>query len=347
MWAITLYDLRFRSRQFLIAVLGAALLFAISLLIAGLAATYDVEVNRILKATGADAWVVPAGTTGPFTSFAAMTPRDLAAIAATPGVTRADPLIIGAESEQQNGVAQNVELIGHRLGAIGDLSPSSGRRLRAPGDAVVDVRMKVGLGQSFVMAGKPFTVVGLMHGRTVSGGFPIVSVSLADAQSMLFSGNPLFTTIATRGFPTGAPQSLKVMTPKQVKSDTLRPLHNAKVSINNTKLLIWLIAAVIVASLLYVSALERTRDFAVLKSLGSSSGSLFAGVAAQAVIVTLIAAGIAAASANFLKPVYALPIYIPDSAFVTLPVIAVLIGLLSSLIALRRAIRADPSLAFG
>ena len=33
----------------------------------------------------------------------------------------------------------------------------------------------------------------------------------------------------------------------------------------------WIVAAAIVASMLYVAALERKRDFAVLKALGSSS----------------------------------------------------------------------------
>ena len=43
---------------------------------------------------------------------------------------------------------------------------------------------------------------------------------------------------------------------------------------------------------------------------------------------------------------FALPIVLPASAFVALPIIAVVVGLLSSLVALRRAIAVDPSSAF-
>ena len=55
----------------------------------------------------------------------------------------------------------------------------------------------------------------------------------------------------------------------------------------------WLVAAIIVAALLYVSALQRVRDFAVLKALGSSSLALFGSLALQAVVVTLLAAALA------------------------------------------------------
>ena len=44
MLAITLRDLQFRARQFLIAVLGAGLVFAMTLLLAGMAASFHAEI---------------------------------------------------------------------------------------------------------------------------------------------------------------------------------------------------------------------------------------------------------------------------------------------------------------
>ena len=61
-------------------------------------------------------------------------------------------------------------------------------------------------------------------------------------------------------------------------------------SIDNTRSLMWFMAAAIVASMLYVAALERKRDFAVLKALGSSSRTLFLSLVLEAVVVTLLAA---------------------------------------------------------
>ena len=117
-------------------------------------------------------------------------------------------------------------------------------------------------------------------------------------------------------------------------------------SINNSKLFMWVIAAVIVASLVYVTALERTRDFAVLKALGASSGKLYLGLAFQAVLVALIAAVIAVVLAQFMTGIFSQPVVYPTSAYITLPLSAILVGLLASLIALRRAVGADPAKAF-
>ena len=50
--------------------------------------------------------------------------------------------------------------------------------------------------------------------------------------------------------------------------------------------------------------------------------------------------------ANFLKPLFPLPVVIPWWAFVTLPAVAVGVGIISSVVALRRAVGVDPSLAF-
>jgi putative ABC transport system permease protein len=117
-------------------------------------------------------------------------------------------------------------------------------------------------------------------------------------------------------------------------------------SINNSRFFMWLIAAIIVAALVYVTALERTRDFAVLKALGSSTTLLFAGLATQAVAVALVAAAVAAVLSNFMTGIFAQPVDIPASAFVVLPVSAIVVGLLASLAALRRVTSVDPAAAF-
>jgi putative ABC transport system permease protein len=48
-----------------------------------------------------------------------------------------------------------------------------------------------------------------------------------------------------------------------------------------------------------------------------------------------------------LGPLFPIPVVVPTSAFVLLPVIAVVIGLLASVAGMRRAVTVDPALAFG
>lgn len=347
MLAITLYDLRFRFRQFLIAVLGAALVFAIGMLNAGLANSFHAEVQRLTSDVAADRWIVPAGSTGPLTSFASMSASDLARIQGTPGVTRADPLVVVINEAAHTGtrVAQ-CAVVGFVPGGLGDAAPRKGRDARAAGEAVVDARLKVKIGQRFTIAGVQFQAVGLTQRRTVNAGVPVVSMTIGDAQRIAFNGQDSSSTIVTRGVPVGLSPDLRSLTNAQVRSDTLRPLHSAIASLTNSMEMMWVIAAVIVAALLYVSALERVRDFAVLKAIGSSNRAIFGGVALQSIVVTLVAAAVAAAVANLMKPLFPLPVSIPSWAFLILPALAVGVGVLSSLVALRRAVSVDPSLAF-
>ena len=255
-------------------------------------------------------------------------------------------VIVINEAVHTTGRVAQSAIVGFVPGGIGDAAPSSGRDARVPGEAVVDGRLKVKVGQQFSIAGVQLVAVGLTHHRTVNAGNPVVSMTLSDAQRIAFNGQDFASTIVAKGVPADLPADLRSMTNSAVRSDTLRPLHSAISSLTNSMEMMWVIAAVIVAALLYVSALERVRDFAVLKAIGSSNRAIFAGVALQSIVVTLAAAAVAAAAANLLKPMFPLPVSIPTWAFLILPALAVVVGVLSSLVALRRAVTVDPSLAF-
>ena len=111
--------------------------------------------------------------------------------------------------------------------------------------------------------------------------------------------------------------------------------------------LLWIVAAGIIGSILYLQAIERSRDFAVFKATGVTTRTLLSGLAAQAIALALCAAVAAYVLSFLLTPAMSIAVAIPDSAYVLLPVIAVVVGLVSSLVALRRAVTVDPALAFG
>lgn len=348
MLAITLSDLRHRRRQFLIAVVGAGLVFALALLLSGLVAGFHNEVRRTVVGFGADTWVVPARTSGPFTAVSAMPGQTLAEVARTKGVAKATPLVTALQTGQVgHDEPMRLVLIGAVPGSFGQVTPSTGRAVARDGEAVVDARTGLHVGEHLTVNGWPLVVVGLVHGRTILGGAPDVWASLHDAQAVVFGGQNLLTAVITRGTPASLPPTLRAMTTRQVQTDTLTPMTSAVDSINNTRWFMWVVAAVIVAALVYVSALQRLRDFAVMKAVGASSKTLFAGVTIQAVVVTAVAALLAASTANLLKPIYTIPVEVPTSGYLSLPVIAIAVGVLSALVALRQAVTVDPALAFG
>jgi putative ABC transport system permease protein len=348
MVTVTLADLAFRYRQFLIAVVGAGVVMAMALLLAGLVGGFGAETTQTLGGVGADAWVLTNGSAGRVASVSVFPQSTTAVIAHTPGVTRADPLVILPQQVAHVGtILHSVNVVGARLGGLGDPQVTAGHPMSGSGQVVVNAKLGAAVGSVMTIGTTPFRVVGQIANRTLLGGTDMVYIPLNNAQSLGLGGRPLVTAVVTTGVPKTVPHGLQVLSTQTVEQRTLSGLASAVSSINNTKILMWVIAGIIIAALLYVSALQRVRDFAVLKALGSSTMTLLGSLALQAVIVALLAAGFAAIISNFMGGIFQEPVAIPHSAFVTLPIIAIVVGLLSSLVALRQATGADPAAAFG
>ena len=344
---ITISDLLYRRRQFLIATLGAGLVFAMTILLAGLTNGFGVEIDQTVSGFHADAWVVKSGSSGRVASLTPFAESATVGVAASPGVTTATPVVVIPQTADVSGKLQQVNLVGAPVGSAPVRQPlTSGSQVTGPGQAVVDQRLGVPLGAAVSIGGRAFRVVGLTSDRTLLGGIPNMYVPVRDAQAAAFQGARLISAVVVTGTPTALPSGLTTFSNQQIEQASLDQMATAVSSINNSKLFMWVIAAVIVASLVYVTALERTRDFAVLKALGASSGKLYVGLAFQAVLVALIAALIAVVLAQFMTGVFSQPIDFPTSAYIALPVSAIVVGMLASLIALRRAVGADPAKAF-
>ena len=349
MFAITVADLRFRVRQFLIAVVGVALVLGLALALSGLADGFQAEVAETVGAVGATSWVMSGAAQGRVTAFAAFSAADQRAVADEPNVRRASAILVApAQVVFVSGSTQpvTVNLFGVQRQGLGDPQVASGHPLAGPNQAVVDSKV-ASVGSVLTLGGHPYNVVGTVDNRTMTGGTPLVYMTLTAVQKAVIGGRPLITVIVTTGTPAAVPAGLVVLSPSTVVTSTVGQLRTGVQSIDNTRWLMWFVAAAIVASMLYVAALERKRDFAVLKALGSSSGALFLSLVLEAVVVTLLAAVLAEFLATLLTPTFAQPVDITLDARLVLPLIAVLVGVIASVTALRRVTGADPAAAFG
>ncbi len=347
MWTITLRDLQYRRRQFGIAVVGATLVFALTLVLTGISSGFRHEARETVSAFDADAWVVPRGVTGPFTSQSTIPASEARRVKREPGVRDAEPLAeFGHVASLPDGGTENVNVIGHSIGRLGDPAWGQGAARPRPGQAIVDQRLGVEEGDRITISSKQLRVVDVVRDRSYFAGVPIVYVGLRDAQAIAFEGRDVATVIVTQGAPRRVPRGFVALTSDAVTEDMLEPLDGAIVSIDILRLLMWVVAAVIIGAVTYLSALERTRDFAVLKAVGGSSRSLALSLAAQAALASLLAAGLAAGLAQLLRPAFPMPVTIGAGAYVVLAAVALAVGLLSSLAALRRVMRVDPALAF-
>ena len=340
----TLRDLQWRARRFVIAGLGAALVFALTLVLAGLEASFSTESRRLVDEIGADTWVVQTGVESVFSTVSFVPVADVRRIT---GVERADPIAVSHHSVRVKGKLLDVSVIGFAPGGLGTPALVEGRLPTATGQVVADRALGVPVGGHFVLGAGTVVVVGRTDRLTINAGQPVLFARLPDVQRLLVGRTDVASAIVTLGTPTSLPPGLAIRTKDQTRQDLLRPLVGAIASLKAMLGLLWAVAAMVIGSVVYLSALERGRDFAVYKATGWSTRSLAIGLALEAVLLSTTAALVGVGLAQLMLPLFPMNFAIPVSARVLLPVVGLLVGLLASAAGLRKAVGVEPALAFG
>ena len=340
MWLLSWRDLQYRRRRFAIAVAATGLVFAIALLLSGVSSSFTTEIDRTVDAFTADRWIVPHGAEGPFSNAKAFPPDEV--IDSVKGAKQVDPMVMNRVVFE----SQDVIVFGTEIDGIGPHA-TAGRNVRRSGEAVVDESLGKTVGDVVTLGGTRLRVVGTTTGRTIFAGSPTAVISIEDARAIGFASQPLATSLLVRGVPQDVPAGYRVITNAIAVDDLARPLQQATGTIDFLRVLLWLIAVGIIGSIVYLTVLEQTRDFAVLKATGVTGRSIFRSLVVEAVIVAVAAAVVATVLALVLGPLLPLPVEISTGTYIALPVIAALAGMMSSLVGLRRALGVDPALAFG
>jgi putative ABC transport system permease protein len=343
---ISMRDLQFRSVRFLVTVMGTALIFSMVLILTGLSEQFTAEARRTVRSFGGDGWVVQSTALSPFTS-ATSVPEELGHDLLAAGAKQADPLILVARQVQKlRGRYQLIFAVGYQPGRLGTPPIRVGRAVRALGEAVISEESGVAIGEHLKVGGADLRVVGLTHRRTLWGSEPVVFMDLRDAQSVFFAGKPLASAILVRGPVKNLGKAYTTRTPKEVWEDALRALAMILSSLRILTLILWVASVVLMGSVVYLSALDRLRDFALFKALGGATSTVVAGLALQSVLIALVAGGVGVVLQKVLVPVFPIKFVVPLSAYVTLPLVTVSAGLAASLAGVNKAARVDPALAF-
>ena len=343
MLTAALRDLQWRKRRFVIAIVGTGLVFAMTLVLTGLANGFRVEATRTVDSLGLDAYLVKSGATGPFLGSSAFPANKLQVT----GVDTAVPLVYGSATMPNNGSARSVNVFGAPERGPGMPAMKEGRPPTEPHETAVSSTMEKPIGATIEVGSRNLQIVGIVDDSTALAGQSNIFLTINGAQTLLFSGQQLISSIGVVGPPERAPSGYKLVDRQGAIDDLLRALTGARQAMSLMAGLLWVVAAMIVGSMIYMSALERTRDFAVFKAVGVPTRSILAGLAMQAVIVAVLSAILGGVLSVLLGPLFPMRVDIPQFAFVLLPVVAVTIGVLASLAGLRRAVVVDPAMAFG
>lgn len=349
MLLITLRDLQWRWRRFLVALGATALVLALTLVLAGVSASFGNEAARTVEALNAEAWLVPEGATGPFMSSATLPASRAEEVAAIAGSGSATPISVLRAALHHESIAgvEDVNVIGTVPGAFTAPDVVAGRAPEAAGEATVDRGLGVPVGAGIRLGTRAATVVGHTEGLSFRAGVTSVYVPLVDAQAMGYSGAALASAIVTDRMPGQAPPGLVVLDDAAVRTDLLAPIANARKTISLVLGLLFLVAALIIGSVVFLSALDRVRDFAVLKAVGAASSKLLAGVALQSLVLTLAAGIIGVLLAQVIAPVLPMHSEIGAGSYLMLAAVGIVVGVLGSIAGIRRAVTIDPASAFG
>jgi len=348
-----LRDLQWRRKRFVITIIGTALVFAMSLLMSGLSNSFTVEIDRTLAGQGAEWWVTRSDAAGAFSPGSFLMPDDVAAVLApASGFTEAEPLMFGSTTvETHHGASDNtvlnVTLFGVVPGKLGaPTSVVSGTIELAAGQVIVPEKLGVKVGQMVRVAGSDMKVTGIVSKASLVAGAPTLTVTVAESQRLLVGGQPLVSMVLGRGTPT-LPDTYRAFTQAQAHADLIRPLKNAVQSIDFVKILLWMVAGLIIASVVYLTVLERTRDIAVFKATGVSNLAIGAGICLQAVILAVTSSLVGIVLAIILAPWFPMDVVISTGAMIGLPILAIAVGILAGLFGVRRTTSVSPATAFG
>lgn len=336
MHLLVLRDLQYRRLRVGVTIVLMAIVMTLLFLMSGLVNQFNTEPSMATsRAAGQLDWIVAEGTGGPFTS---PRPVDARVLADIPG----EPVLVAPSSV--NGL--RVSLVGRSYEHLAEPVLSAGRYPQVSGEVVIDQTAGFAVNEQITVGGLPAIVVGLTSDATILAGVPLTFVTLEFGQQTAADGSDLVVAKLTDQSPP-LPDGLKLLTSEDVAADTLLPLDGAIASVSLVRALLWLITLIIIAAVIYITALERTRDFAVLKAVGGRTAGLGTALLAQGLIMTLIAVGFAGVLQTFIAPSFPLKVRVPPSAWFTIAGGAAFAALMAGAAGVGRVKSTSPTEAFG
>ena len=185
---LAIRDVKYRLGRFILTAIGVGLLLATVMAMGGIYRGMVEDALSIVRAPGADIWVVQKDTNGPFAETSRI-PDDLYRVMrAVPGVREASPIAFQSLQLDYGEISIRAQIIGYRPGNLGaPPAVAAGRPLVASRyEMVIDRKAGIPLGARLPIGRMSFVVVGLTEGIVSSSGDSTAYVSLQDAQELQF-----------------------------------------------------------------------------------------------------------------------------------------------------------------
>jgi putative ABC transport system permease protein len=393
---LALRDVRYRLGRFLLTALGLGLLLATVMAMGGVYQGLVIEALSIVRASGADLWVVQKSTNGPFAETSRIPDDVYRVIRGVPGVREASPVAFQSLQFRVGAKPFRVQLIGYRLGGLGGpAAVVAGRPIvQSRYEMVIGRDARLPLGTEIAIGRLVFRIVGLTEGIVSSSGDPVAFVSLQDAQEIQFSKAneavrndrarleaDLRASPALAGVPAAALAPIVQNThlanavlvhlepgadPQAIQAHIERwNYYRALTAAQQEDLLaksvvergrqqtllmrgiLLVVSTVIIALIIYTMTLEKTRDIATLKVVGTPDRTIAALILQEALALGLTGFALGALLIGRTAPYFPRRTLIVASDQYVLLAIVIGICVLASLLGISKALRVDLTTALG
>jgi putative ABC transport system permease protein len=304
-WHLALRNLLQDRVRFVLSVVGVGLSLMLILFLLGLRAGALRSAVVYLDNTPGSVQVLPAGVRSTSTGSAQfLAPGTVSAVAATPGVARAVPIILTMGLSEMHGRKELIKLIGYdsALGG-GPWELESGREPATDDEVVLDravaSRHRVNLGETFEIGGRTLTVVGLSNETSSwTGSYAFARKPFVESLTLAPGVASFLLVTPERGTARNElVQRLEAVPGTNVllKSDVMANDREIVAGIFDQVILLmvataFVVGALVVGMVIYTATNERRAEYGILKAIGARSGVLYRVVATQA----FVAAGIGA-----------------------------------------------------
>jgi putative ABC transport system permease protein len=372
---LALRDIRHKFGRFLLTCLGLALLLAVVLSMIGIYRGLVDDALSLIRAPAAELWVIEAGTRGPFAEASRMPGDTREMVARVPGVAAAGSLTYQTVETTLHGRTLRLQAVGYEPGRPGGPAAIAAGRAIAlrHGEAVVDRRAGIALGDRLHLGRDDYAVVGLTENHVSSGGDPVMFLSLRDAQELQFLPKPsTYRRDQARGAPPPAIDTINAVVatlvpgtpPEAVAREIGRWKHlgtatqaqqesiliqsvveKARRQIGLFTAILLAVSAVVIALIVYTMTMDKVREIATLKLIGAPDRTIVGLILQQAVAMGTIgflagATLIGLVADHFPRRVLLMP---GDAALLGLTVL--LVCVVASGLGVRLALKVDPAAA--
>lgn len=366
-------DLRHQWKRFLATAAGLGLLFAIVLAMGGIYRGMIEDAVVLVDVMGADLWVVQRDTRGPFAERSVVPDVLETRARGVPGVRWARAFTTLTVQREHQGRVIRLSLVGLSWPEDrgDDLTLERGRPIRAPHrEIVVDRSLGLGLGEELALGDDTYRVVGIGRGLVASGGDALGFVTQSDidriqahlapeAQRLArltgtTASAPGVSAILVRVAPGASLEAVRariaawsdvsVHTTAEQRALLLEGVvDKARRQIGLFRALLAIVSGIVVSLVIFNMTVAKTREIALLKLMGAPLAMVVGMIVQQSLLLSTLAYAVALAISQVAFPHFPRRVVVGPEEMAGVFVLAIVIALLASLAAIRRALRIPPT----